>query len=150
MTAKTRSSPTQPLAQPDRISAALYFAWLVAAIATLAVLFAGEVMGQAPCNLCWYQRAAMFPLAIVLGIASFRGDGSVWRYAVPLAGAGLLLSIFHSLLYYGILPAAIEPCGDGPSCTSSDMVLLGVPLPLLAAGAFALIVTSLAATIRTK
>ena len=43
----------------------LFIAWLVALGATLGALFIGEVMGQVPCTLCWYQRIAMFPLAIV-------------------------------------------------------------------------------------
>ncbi|CUX68336.1 putative disulfide formation protein (fragment) [Agrobacterium genomosp. 5 str. CFBP 6626] len=41
-------------------------AWMVALTSTLGALFIGEVMGQAPCDLCWHQRAFMFPLAILL------------------------------------------------------------------------------------
>jgi len=47
-------------------------AWTIALLSSLAVLFVGEVMGQAPCDLCWFQRAFMFPLAIILGIAGPR------------------------------------------------------------------------------
>ena len=32
---------------------ALGLAWIVALVASLAVLFIGEVMGQTPCVLCW-------------------------------------------------------------------------------------------------
>src|SRR3546814_8048204 len=46
-------------------------AWTVALVSSLAVLFIGEVMGQAPCNLCWFQRVFVFPLA-QLGRASCR------------------------------------------------------------------------------
>ena len=45
---------------------------IIAAILTasaLGALFIGEVMGQTPCVLCWYQRAFSFPLAIVLAVA---------------------------------------------------------------------------------
>ncbi len=124
---------------------ALYTAWLVALTATLGVLFVGEVMGQAPCNLCWYQRAFMFPLAIILGFAAFRGDSHVRRYAIPLALAGAGLAGSHSLYYLGVIPEAIEPCGAGPSCASGDMTILGgLPLPLLSFAAFALIAGLLA------
>jgi len=44
---------------------ALYLAWLIALTATLGALFIGEVMGRTPCVLCWYQRIAMFPLALI-------------------------------------------------------------------------------------
>jgi disulfide bond formation protein DsbB len=119
----------------------LFLAWLVALVASLGALFVGEVMGQAPCNLCWHQRTCMFPLAIVLALASLRADVAVWRYALPLAATGMLIAGFHSLQYAGLLPKAIEPCGAGPSCTSADMTILsGVPLPYLSTAAFTMIV----------
>ena len=118
----------------------LYAAWLVALVASLGALFIGEVMGQTPCLLCWYQRIAMFPLAIILGIAAFRGDAGAWRYGLPLSLGGLVLAAWHSLLYFGWLPEAIEPCGQGPSCTDANMTLFGLlPLPLLSLVAFLLI-----------
>jgi disulfide bond formation protein DsbB len=123
----------------DKFPAALAAAWGIALVASLAVLFVGEVMGQQPCVLCWYQRVAMFPLALLLGIAAYRGDYGIWRYALPVAAVGLLIAAFHSLLYYGIIPKAIEPCGAGPSCTSADMTIFGFALPVLSLIAFAAI-----------
>lgn len=116
----------------------LFFAWIVALAATLSALFIGEVMGQAPCSLCWHQRAFMFPLALVLAVASFRSsDRSVWLYALPLAGAGWLVAVFHSLLYAGLVPEQIQACSQGPSCASAEMTILGgVPLPFLSLAAF--------------
>ena len=122
----------------------LLFAWIVAMIATFVVIFLGEIAGQVPCNLCWYQRIAMFPLAVILGVASFRGDTGIWPYGLALAVIGGLVAGFHVLLYYGVLPAAIEPCGQGPSCTSTDMLFLGLPLPLLSLAAFGGIAIALA------
>ena len=116
----------------------LLLAWLLALASTLAVLFVGEVMGQEPCVLCWFQRAFMFPLAIILAIACYRSDFAVWRYALPLAIGGGLVALGHSLLYAGLLPQPIVPCtATGPSCTDAGMTLFGVvPLPLLALAAF--------------
>ncbi|MEQ9122214.1 MAG: disulfide bond formation protein B [Alphaproteobacteria bacterium] len=119
---------------------ALFAAWLIALVATLAALFIGEVMGQAPCLLCWHQRIAMFPLAVVLGVACLVEDAGVWRYGAPLAAAGLGLAAWHNLLYFGIVPQAIEPCGAGPSCSSAAMTILGgVPIPTLSLIAFVLV-----------
>ncbi len=118
----------------------LFLAWLVALAATAGALFAGEVMGQAPCLLCWYQRIFMFPLALVLGMAALRGDGAAWMYGMALALPGALVAAYHGLLYAGILAEAMRPCTrDGPSCTDAAMTLMGLPLPYLSFASFAAI-----------
>ncbi len=120
-----------------RENGALFGAWLVALLSSLAVLFIGEVLGQTPCVLCWFQRAFMFPLAIVLGVAVWYSDRGVWRYGLPLAIGGLGIALYHTLLYVGIIPEAIQPCTDaGPSCTDQAMVILGLPIPMLAVLSF--------------
>src|SRR3546814_3117157 len=68
-------------------------AWTVALVSSLAVLFIGEVMGQAPCNLCWFQRVFVFPLAILLGIAAFRSDRHIIPYGLALAAGGGLVAL---------------------------------------------------------
>ncbi|WP_246179805.1 disulfide bond formation protein B [Microvirga thermotolerans] len=114
----------------------LFAAWMIALAATAGALFIGEVMGQTPCHLCWHQRVFMFPLAVILAVATFREDADVWRYALPVAALGWLVAAFHSLLYAGIIPEAIKPCGQGLSCSSADMTVLGLPLPYLSLTAF--------------
>ena len=114
-------------------------AWAIALLSSLAVLFVGEVMGQAPCDLCWFQRSFMFPLAIILGIAAFRSDRAIVPYGLALAAGGGLVAFYHSLLYVGVIPAQIVPCTGGPSCSGESMAIGGVPLPLLSLAAFALI-----------
>ena len=63
----------------------LFLAWLLALLATSGALFLGEVMGKAPCVLCWYQRIAMFPLVLVLGLGLF-GRLDAGHRALVLAG----------------------------------------------------------------
>lgn len=123
----------------------LLFAWLVALVSSLSALFIGEVMGLAPCVLCWFQRAFMFPLALILAIACYRSDFAIWRYALPLATIGALLALAHTLLYVGLIPQPIVPCtAIGPSCSGDDMTIFGgVPLPALALLAFTLIIALL-------
>ena len=115
-------------------------AWALALGSTMAVLFIGEVLGQRPCNLCWFQRAFMFPLAVILTVAAWRSDAEVWRYAVPLAAGGAAIAAYHVALYVGLVPAPIVPCSaTGPSCTDDGMLVLGIPIPALALAAFAAI-----------
>ncbi|HEX5933697.1 MAG TPA: disulfide bond formation protein B [Pseudorhizobium sp.] len=122
----------------------MFQAWIVALVATFGALFIGEVLGQLPCDLCWHQRVFMFPLVPVLGIALLRSDAGAWLYALPLAGLGWLVAGLHNLLYFEVIPKAIKPCGEGPSCSGDGMTIFGsVPLPLLSLAAFTIIIAFL-------
>lgn len=122
----------------------VFLAWAVALVSTLGALFIGEVMEQLPCDLCWHQRIFMFPLVVVLGIAAVRSDAGGWLYGLPLAVLGWFVAGFHNLLYFEIIPKAIKPCGEGPSCSGDGMTILGsVPLPLLSLAAFTSIIALL-------
>ena len=122
----------------------LFLAWLVALVASAGALFLGEVMGKTPCLLCWYQRIAMFPLVLVLGLGVFDGDARSARYALPLAWAGLSLALYHSLLFWGVIDEALSPCQQGVSCADAELQVAGVvPIPLLSLLAFAAILVLL-------
>ena len=120
----------------------LYAAWLVSLAATLGALFIGEVLGQTPCVLCWYQRIAMFPLVWILGVACLTNDRRVGYYALPLALIGAVIALLHSLLYAGIVKEALVPCQrNGPSCTDSAMLTFGgLPIPYLSFVSFTAII----------
>ena len=129
----------------SRAQTALMLAFLTALAATLGALFIGEVLGRMPCILCWYQRIAMFPLVVVLGVAALRDDMSARLTTSPLALVGLAVAVWHSGLYAGLIPKAIAPCTkDGPSCTdAAAQAVLGLPLPYLSLAAFAIILACL-------
>lgn len=122
-----------------RAWAFLVASWMIATSATLGALFVGEVLGREPCSLCWYQRAFMFPLAVILGVASYHGDGRVGRYALPLVGLGGAVAAYHCLLYMGLISEPLRPCLARVPCSGPNMMIFGLPLPLLSFGAFATI-----------
>jgi len=122
----------------------IFISWLISMLSTLGSLFFSEVMGLIPCELCWYQRIFMFPLAIILFLGLHPLDTRVVRYALPIAGIGLLFTIYHSLLFYGLVPESLQPCRQGISCADDSMVLFGVlPIPLLSLTAFIAIIVLL-------
>lgn len=132
-------------------SAMLIFAFCIALSATLGALFIGEVLGQMPCVLCWYQRIAMFPLVLILGIAAYRDDPSAIIYAIPLSLMGLVVAAWHTGLYVGLIPEPIVPCTkSGPSCSSSEMAFFEIPIPLMSLISFAAITTLLLISGRKK
>lgn len=154
MQARSPSEGQTPVAQTGRVSSSrapgrlvwslVFAAWLVAAVSTLAALFLGHVMGIVPCTLCWYQRVFMFPLVFVLATGLFSRDGSVVRYALPLAAAGWLLAMFHLLLTRGVIPASATPCTQGIPCSEIDVEWFGfVTIPLLSVLAFSAIAIAL-------
>lgn len=122
----------------------LYGGWIVALISTVGSLFFSEVMQLPPCVLCWYQRIAMYPLILVIGTGIALRDDRLKFYALPLALIGLAISIYHNLLYYGIIPESITPCTQGISCTSRQIEWFGfITIPLLALTAFLIILACL-------
>lgn len=121
-----------------------YLAWVIALVAAVGSLFMSEVMALPPCVLCWYQRVAMYPLVFVIGTGIALGDRRIKAYALPLALAGLLVSIYHNLLYYGFIPESITPCTEGVPCNAVQIEWLGfITIPLMGLGAFVSIAVSL-------
>jgi disulfide bond formation protein DsbB len=122
----------------------LFGAWLLALLATAGALFLGEVMGMTPCVLCWYQRIAMFPLVLVLGIGLLDSDPRSVRFALPLAVAGWSIALYHCLVFWGLVSEALSPCSKGASCADADVQVAGfVPIPLLSLIAFTAILLML-------
>lgn len=129
--------PTNEVNNPKLKDFLPYLAWIIALVATIGSLFFSEVMQLPPCVLCWYQRIAMYPLVLIIGIGIILRDSRMKSYALPLCLIGLGISIYHNLLYYGIIPESITPCTQGISCTSRQIEWLGfITIPLMALTAF--------------
>ena len=73
----------------------LAFAWLVAIVATSGSLYFSQIRHFIPCELCWYQRIFMYPLVLILGIATYYNDARVRRYALSMSLVGLSISTLH-------------------------------------------------------
>ncbi len=128
----------------------VFCAWLIAAVATLSALFLGEIVGLPICSMCWYQRIAMFPLAVVLPFALFPDlDRRLIRAALALAVPGLLLALVHQGIVAGIVPERLQPCRQGIPCSETVASWFGfVTIPLLSIAAFATLVVLLGAALQ--
>lgn len=71
---------------------------LVTSVSMLGSLYFSNVVGYRPCLMCWYQRTAMYPLAVMFVIAAVRRDRGVNRYALPIAAIGAAIALYHWLL----------------------------------------------------
>ncbi len=129
----------------------LHYAILIqSSIAMAGSLFFSEVMNLPPCVLCWYQRIAMYPIVILSAIGIFRNDKSLPISVLALSLPGLLISIYHNLLYWKIIPESITPCMLGVSCTTKFFEWFGfITIPFMALVAF-IVITVLACISLTK
>jgi disulfide bond formation protein DsbB len=114
------------MTQPPRVSFfglmqrnALYFAWVIALIGFCVSVFYGEILGNPPCTLCWYQRISLFPLVILLGIAAYRGESMILPYVMPIVFLGGCVAIFHLLQPYVPLFQKANVCRLAVPCTQT-------------------------------
>ncbi|HMQ04427.1 MAG TPA: disulfide bond formation protein B [Pyrinomonadaceae bacterium] len=121
-----------------------YAAWVLALVSSAGSLFFSEVMGLPPCVLCWYQRIAMYPLVLIIGIGIAASD-SRWKvYALPFALIGLAIAVYHNLIYYGIIPESLTPCSQGVSCSERQIELFGfITIPMMGLASFLAIAASI-------
>lgn len=118
----------------------IYLAWVVSVVATLGSLYFSEVRLFVPCTLCWYQRILMYPLVLILGIASYKQDTSVTRYALPLSLIGTLVAGFHYLEQKVPWISSSAVCRSGVPCDVQYINWLGfITIPFLSLVAFATI-----------
>lgn len=113
----------------------------VALVATAGSLYLSEVAHFPPCQLCWYQRIAMYPLVVVLGVAVLRRDPGGWRYALPLALLGLPVSAYH-VLVERFPQLETNACDPANPCSLIWVERFGyLTIPAMAACGFALVAT---------
>ena len=112
---------------------------VVAAGSMAGSLYFSESAHFIPCRLCWFQRIAMYPLAVILLVAAIRRDRAVRWYVGPLAAIGALVSTYHYLVEWNpSLEGGV--CGIGPACSAIWFRELGfVTLAFMALCGFAAI-----------
>lgn len=119
----------------------LPLALLVAAVSMVGSLYFSEVADFIPCNLCWYQRIAMYPQVVLLAIAWFRRDEAIRTYVLALAVIGACISSFHILVErFPWIEGSGGVCDPANPCTIRWVEELGfITIPTMALSAFVLI-----------
>ncbi len=120
-------------------------AWIVALVTTAGSLYYSEHLGFIPCELCWYQRIAMYPLAVILGVGFLRRDAKVWITALPFVVVGAPLSLYHWLVERVPSFAESSSCSVVAPCSTPYFEKLGfVTLAWMCMSSFLLIGSLLA------
>ncbi len=118
----------------------IFFSFLISLIATLGSLFFSEIMNFIPCSLCWYQRIFMYPLVFLFLINLLFPDNKIFKYSFPLVFIGWIISIYHNLLMFKIIPENLSPCVQGVPCSVDYINWFGfITIPLLSFFAYTII-----------
>lgn len=115
--------------------------WAVALTGTLGSFYFSEVLNLVPCALCWYQRIALVPLVVLVGVGIIKKNQDLPLYVLPFSLVGLGIGVFQNLLYYGVISEKLSPCTVGASCVDPAVQYLGygITIPMLSTIAFAVI-----------
>lgn len=107
----------------------------------LAVIFGSGVTGSLiyqygfgyePCLLCWYQRIAIIPIAILAWTANLRKNSLLQRQVLTLSILGFAVALLH--VYIDVFPTGLDICGAGPSCLARYVYEFGyVTIPVMSA-----------------
>ena len=119
---------------------AYLISFLVTMSGMILSLVYSDIIGYAPCTLCWYQRILLYPETLLLGLALWKEDRTITDYIIALSGIGLLISIYQKYLELG--GASIIPCSaSAVSCSKVYMTEFGyITIPVMALSSFAFIV----------
>lgn len=121
----------------------VFCAWTIATSALLISLFFSESMKLPPCDLCWYQRMAMYPLVLILGIGMYRKDAYVSTYAFPFAFIGLIIAVYQ-ITIQAFPTSELKICSVGVSCTEDYLNLFEfISIPMLSFTGFLAIIVFL-------
>jgi disulfide bond formation protein DsbB len=117
-----------------------WLVFLIALVSMLGSLYYSEIVGYPPCSLCWYQRIAMYPLVVIMGIAAWKGDSAIRRYVVPIMVIGGVLALYQYIIGY-VPDAEILGCTLDVSCTERYIWEFGfVDFPFMSFVGFSLMI----------
>lgn len=116
---------------------------VVALTATLGSLYLSEVADFPPCRLCWFQRIAMYPLVVLLGLGALRLDQGVRLYGIVIAALGGSVSVWH--LFVERFPTLEgSSCDPLNPCSIIWVERFGyLTIPAMALSGFALVIALL-------
>ncbi len=115
---------------------AVFLALTVSIFATTASFVLSELLGFAPCSLCIVQRALMYPIPIVLGLALFFRAKQPMNYSLPFALGGAIVSLYH--IFLQIRGSETPFCGAlSSNCEIIEFINFGyVTIPVMALSGF--------------
>ena len=122
---------------------AFLIGFLISFFSLVASLFYSNIIGFAPCELCWWQRIFLYPQVVLFAVALYNekvnkiSDEMVFVYSFILSLIGGGIALFQ---YYGQMfnPGALAICGiESVSCAKIFFVSFGyITIPMMSLTAY--------------
>lgn len=92
----------------------------------------------------------MYPVALIVLAGVYVQSADTNKFIAPFAWLGLVVSIYHNLIYYKFIET-IVPCTESAPCTAQQLNYLGfITIPLLSLVAFVALIISNFLALRTE
>ena len=108
-------------------------------------LFYSQVLGFAPCDLCWYQRIFLYSQVFLFGYAWYKKDRAILPYTLMFSLIGFAIGVYHHLLQIGF--DIMKPCSTAPfavDCAKPSFIEFSfVTFPFMAVVLFGFLSTSI-------
>ena len=109
--------------------------------ATIGSLIYSEVIGIPACDLCWYQRALIYPQVIILLVALIKKENKIFDYVLGLNIIGILIGgyqyVMQMINYSGPCPIGLGTV----NCFTKDVFEFGyITIPMMSLTIFVVVI----------
>jgi disulfide bond formation protein DsbB len=109
-------------------------------------LFYSEILGFAPCSLCWVMRIFMYSQVVLFAMALWKRDRSIADYSIALSVFGIFVGLYQHYLQMG--GAGVIPCPatltEASDCAARFLFELGyITFPLMGVSLFAALIVTM-------
>lgn len=110
---------------------AVSLSFLTALGAVVGSLFYSNIIGYAPCELCWWQRILLYPQVILFLTALKYKTTDVFKYAWRLSVLALIISVYQAYVQAG--GSSVLPCtAAGSACAKVFVNAFGyITIPMM-------------------
>ena len=106
-------------------------------------LLYSEVLGFAPCGLCWLQRVFLYPQIVLFALALWKRDRHAADYSIALSAIGGTVALYQHYLQMGghdILPCPAT-LSQATDCATRFLFEFGyITFPLMSFSLFAFLI----------
>ena len=121
----------------------LFIGFAVSLFGVVLTLFYSEVLGFAPCGLCWLGRVFLYPQTILFMIALWKKERSIADYSIGFSIFGAIVSLYQHYLQMGgtvVLPCPVV-AAQGADCAQRFLFEFNyVTFPLMGFSVFAFLI----------